>query len=369
MAFTFVPNSDLDFQTPNGTPSLRLGVAGCGRVFERLHLKALQKCSQWQLVAACDPLVDRRDWIRRELPDVAVSKELNALLSENQPDAVLVSAPPELHYELSLESLKAGCHVVVEKPMALNTVHAEAMWQTAVQHKKRLLVGFNRRFRKPYREMKKRLAGIGLDAVGAITHQLILTPTSWKPITPFLQDDFKGGGVLEDVLSHQSDLLAWMLDASIERVRARSSLKKGTKVIEVDMVFANRFEATCFAGHGPTYMEIMVLEAEPNYYMAHPTGILSLRSPPSELTGFYCRLLNLYRAIYHRITKRPSTTEESMEFEWRALAQALRRPNRPTVCCDGACGLMTVEVVDACQRSLKNGSSWQNVTERCGANS
>jgi hypothetical protein len=42
--------------------SLRIGVAGCGRFFERFHLPALRISRHWQLVAACDTSPERRQW-------------------------------------------------------------------------------------------------------------------------------------------------------------------------------------------------------------------------------------------------------------------------------------------------------------------
>jgi UDP-N-acetyl-2-amino-2-deoxyglucuronate dehydrogenase len=205
----------------NTTRRFRLGVAGCGKVFERLHLQAIQRCRKWQLVAACEPLKSRRDWIRNLLPRIAVLKNFEAFLKENQLDAVLIATPPKTHHILSIQALAAGHHVLVEKPMALSSVEALAMLKTAKQAQKLLLVGFNRRFRRPYRKMKDLLVKLPLDSIGEISYRLILNPAGWQSITAYLEEDGKGGGILEDVVSHQVDLLAWLFGTVIQKVRAK----------------------------------------------------------------------------------------------------------------------------------------------------
>ena len=199
---------------------LRLGVVGCGKVFERLHLQAIQRCRKWQLVAACEPLKSRRDWIRNLLPGIAIFRNFGSFLQESTLDAVLIATPPESHHILSVQALTAGHHVLVEKPMALDTVQALAMLDTARQAQKILLVGFNRRFRRPYRKMKDKLVKLSLESIGGISHRLILNPTGWQSVTAYLEDERKGGGIVEDVVSHQADLLAWLFDTAIQKVRA-----------------------------------------------------------------------------------------------------------------------------------------------------
>ena len=68
------------------------------------------------------------------------------MLQEESLDIVSVAAPNSLHKPLTLAALEAGCHVLCEKPMALNAAEAWAMLATANTVGKRLMINFSHRF-------------------------------------------------------------------------------------------------------------------------------------------------------------------------------------------------------------------------------
>ena len=105
-------------------------------------------------------------------------------------------------------------------------------------------------------------------------------------ISAYLEDERKGGGILEDVVSHQADLLAWLFDTEIQKVRANRLKERDPRWIELEMVFANGFTATCVAGHAANYEEKMVIQVGPQTFVLHPTGILQLQGRPSKWVDF-----------------------------------------------------------------------------------
>ena len=65
--------------------------------------------------------------------------------------------------------------------------------------------------------MKEKLVKLSLESIDGISHRLIFNPTGWQSVTAYLEDERKGGGILEDVVSHQADLLAWLFDTVIQK--------------------------------------------------------------------------------------------------------------------------------------------------------
>lgn len=93
---------------PPGTP-LPLAIAGLGKIARDQHLPAIDRSGDFELVATADPAGG--------LPEVAHFTTLETLLAE-RPDvrAVALCTPPQLRYELAAKALKAGRHVLLEKP-------------------------------------------------------------------------------------------------------------------------------------------------------------------------------------------------------------------------------------------------------------
>ncbi len=340
---------------------LRLGVAGCGRAFERLHLHAIQKSRQWDLVATYDPLKQRRDWIRQHVPAISVSESFESMLEQHDLDAVLIATPPESHYLLGIQAMTSGLHVMVEKPMALSNEEASAMLQVSRQAKKRLIVGFNRRFRRPYCQIKEMLAIIPTESIKSISYRLVLNPSIWEPITSYLQDDEKGGGVLDDVVSHQVDLLSWILDSAVQKVSAKRLQGPDTDLIALEMTFDNGCTATCLAGHSLNHEEKVVVQVGSKTIMAHLTGLRQFRGRPSKWTDRYTAFLQLFNAAYHKLTHTPNITEKSLASQWSGFADAIAHPNAPTQSCDAESGLLSVKVAEACRQSLQSDGSWQAI--------
>jgi predicted dehydrogenase len=84
-------------------------------------------------------------------------KDLETLLERTNPDAVHILTPPFTHASLARTALQAGCHVFVEKPMAMTTREARAMVASSADHKRILTVGHNHLFNPVVREAYSRV--------------------------------------------------------------------------------------------------------------------------------------------------------------------------------------------------------------------
>jgi len=102
---------------------IRVGVVGYGYWGPNL-VRNFSACPSTQVVAIADLSDDRRAAASRAYPGVKVSAEYRDLLRNTQVDAVAISTPVSTHFPLAMEALKAGKHVLVEKPMTASSDQA-----------------------------------------------------------------------------------------------------------------------------------------------------------------------------------------------------------------------------------------------------
>lgn len=121
---------------------MRTGIVGCGRI-AAFHLPAvLARVGPGAVtVTDADRGVAKRVAAQYDLG--GEHADLDAMLAENRPDVVHILTPPATHAALAIRALKAGCHVLVEKPMAMNSQEAMAMVEAARRNNVKLCVDHN----------------------------------------------------------------------------------------------------------------------------------------------------------------------------------------------------------------------------------
>jgi predicted dehydrogenase len=113
------------------TPALRVGFVGTGDIAAR-HAEILRSIPEAVLVAVCDLALERAHAFggRYGVPQVYPSAE--EMLSSEHPDVVHVLTPPQAHASVTLQALRAGSHVLVEKPLATSVADGERLQRESV---------------------------------------------------------------------------------------------------------------------------------------------------------------------------------------------------------------------------------------------
>ncbi|MFM9705643.1 Gfo/Idh/MocA family protein [Streptomyces galilaeus] len=184
--------------------TLRYGVVGCGRVFQRYHLPVVTDHEDYTLVAACDTDADSaRSVLGAAADGVLVTTSLEEFLTVGRPDVVAVCTPNDAHTEPVLAALAAGAHVLCEKPLAADLSQARRL--AGVAGADRLAVNLPYRFHE--------LVPAFLKALPEGPCEITLTFTTagqrlWRPVTNWYGDAARaGGGALVDLGAHALDLL------------------------------------------------------------------------------------------------------------------------------------------------------------------
>ncbi len=180
---------------------LRMGVIGAGH-FGRFHALKVAAAPRAVLVGVCDMDLQRAAAVGREAGG-APAMELDALLGACQ--AVVIAAPAEAHHGLATRALQAGCHVLVEKPIAATLAQADALAALAVERRRVLQVGHLLRFSAEHQAISSR-----------ITRPLYIEATRIAPYKPRGTDV----SVILDLMIHDLDLVLSLVDSEISSVDA-----------------------------------------------------------------------------------------------------------------------------------------------------
>ncbi len=105
---------------------LRVAVIGAGHWGPNL-IANFHNHGRSEVVWVVDRDVARQAAVRRRFPDIEVCGDTARVLADESVDAVVVATPSVTHYPIAREALRAGKHVLVEKPMAANVADAEAL--------------------------------------------------------------------------------------------------------------------------------------------------------------------------------------------------------------------------------------------------
>ena len=342
------------------TAGARLGmsVVGCGQAFLRLHLPALRRSPDWDLEAICDSSQQSRDRAALLVPGAQIYSTAEVLFSSVESDAVIVATPPETHRDLMRHALAAGLHVLVEKPAALEVEDAEAMLQAAETSDLVVVIGFNRRFRRPYRRLYRVLREGTATEFRAIRFQTHADMNEWAPMRIGDGSQDIARAVLHDVASHQLDLVTWLTATPVRRARVLSvDGRRGTDVcVSYELQLSDRLVARCEAAYARRYHEELYVETAQDLYVVHPGGLVSGRNQ-GRARKILERTGTLARLAFCKTTGRPNLTAESFDRQLAAFAEAIRGQSQ-SAGTSVASGWLTTRGLEACWKSFREGGKW-----------
>jgi len=209
---------------------IRVGVIGLGWVAQVVHLPILSKLAEAAIVAVCDRDKARGRSVAEKFGVKALYTEVKQMLENEQLDAIIVSTPTDSHKEVVLEGLKAGKDILVEKPIARTYEEAVAMADAVREHKRKLMVGMNHRFRPDTMILKSFIDGKELGKVyytKAVWLRKKNNDTSW-----LTQKEKSGGGVFLDLGIVMLDLAFWMMNFPDAKRVSATNFNHNTKKVE-----------------------------------------------------------------------------------------------------------------------------------------
>lgn len=229
--------------------TVRWGIIGCGDVTEVKSGPALYKLQNSELVAVMRRNGEKAaDYAQRH----GVARwydDADALIQDEEVNAVYVATPPGSHLAYALKVAAAGKPCYVEKPMARTFAECQEMVAAFEAKDLPLYVAYYRRRLPLFEKVKELLAAEAVGAVRYVNLQLQQPPkaadlsgeSNWR-----VDPEIAGGGYYFDLASHQLDLLDYLL-GPIEEVLGTSSNQGGWYQAEDAVVAAFRFASGVLA--------------------------------------------------------------------------------------------------------------------------
>ena len=190
--------------TPETRLPIRVGIIGAGAVSDYHHVPGLRLDARAKLVAACDTnaaLVEKRktDW---QIDKITTDPE--ALCADPEVDAVIIATPNFTHKPIALAAIRAGKHVMCEKPLGLNAQQVREMYHAARDARVVNMTAFTYRFAPAMRYLKHLVASGALGEPRHFRSQRFLdwpeTSWGWRQYR-----HLAGAGDLFDMTIHRID--------------------------------------------------------------------------------------------------------------------------------------------------------------------
>jgi predicted dehydrogenase len=207
-------------------PRVKIGVLGAGKI-GTLHAKVLTKTPDFELVGVCDTNLWRAQLAAWQCNTVAVRDYRDVI---SKADAVIVGVPTPLHHEVGLAAIRAGKHVLIEKPIATSVEEAKELLDAAEEQKVVLMVGHVERFNPAV-----------LEAIKHIRGPRFITVERLGPYDPRMSHI----GVVLDLMIHDLDILLTLVGSPVESLEAVGAHLLGEKEDIANVRV--RFKSGCIA--------------------------------------------------------------------------------------------------------------------------
>jgi UDP-N-acetylglucosamine 3-dehydrogenase len=188
----------------------RVAVIGTG-VMGRNHVRVLRELGEVDLVGVADANRDAAFQVAA-IHNTRGYGSHQELFARERPEAVIVAAPTNSHHAVVVDALAAGCHVLVEKPIAATLEEADDLVSRAASVKRVLAVGHIERYNPAVLELKRRLNEGQLGRVFQLNA---------RRLGPFPQR-VRDVGVVVDLATHDLDVMRYLTGSEIVRVYAET---------------------------------------------------------------------------------------------------------------------------------------------------
>jgi predicted dehydrogenase len=195
----------------DASKTIGFGILGLGMIAE-FHFKAIQELSGCRFVAGFDTIPGRAaDFCAKH--GGAAYDDLNAFLADREVDIVTVATPSGLHLDGALAAIKAGKHVIVEKPLEITTARCDSIIAEAKAKGVKVGTVFPSRYHGPSKIIKQAIEAGRLGRIVLADAQI-----KWYRSQEYYDSgkwrgtwQFDGGGALMNQGIHAIDLLQWFM--------------------------------------------------------------------------------------------------------------------------------------------------------------
>ena len=226
-----------------------------------------------RLVAACDTSPERRQAAVADFPGLRLHAGAAALAADPEVDVAVIATPPVFHAELAMTMLRAGKHVVCEKPLCLGLAEADALIAAATEAGRVLTVNQNRRDDTDFVALRQ---AVEAGEVGEVFNVETFVGGFEHPCRAWHSDARMSGGAVHDWGSHHVDWILQLLTGYPSTVTATGHKRVWHDVTNLDQV---RVRMLWEDGREAQFLQSDVLAVRPPKFLVQGTA--------GTLAGYY----------------------------------------------------------------------------------
>ena len=203
--------------------TIKTAIIGTGGMAQG-HIERLLKMPDVEITAFVDTNPEALERTQTRHGDAAAHiktySDYTQMLAVERPDAVVIVTPHTLHFPMAMDSLDAGCHVLLEKPMVNKVTEAHALLEKIQEAGKVVGLGYQRHAMPHFRYIKEKIAS---GEFGEVQFINALQQQGWAKGTAgsWRQDPaLSGGGQINDSGSHLLDIVLWTTGLAPKEVAA-----------------------------------------------------------------------------------------------------------------------------------------------------
>lgn len=207
-----------------------LALVGCGAISEMLHIPALAKHPELtRSLILVDRDLARAKSICDKLGAADAVSDYRQVLGRVQ--GAIIATPHHLHYPITMDFVRAGVHVLCEKPLAESAAQVDEIVAAAAKSNVQVAVNHTRRLFKSFREVRRLIETGELGEIKEIQYDLG-EPFQWPAATDTYFGVKAGGrGVLFDTGAHIIDLVCWWMGGQPELIEYTDDSHGGTEAV------------------------------------------------------------------------------------------------------------------------------------------
>lgn len=294
---------------------IRVGLLAYGAIGDQ-HNRAVKATEGLLLTAVADTNPDRLTASKELAPDITTYTDSTEMLDSGLIDLVVISTPPNSHYQWAKEALNRGLHVILEKPMALKVEECDELIELAASKKLLLVVYQNRRYDSDFVTMKKLIDD---GEIGEIFSYESFVGGYSEPCSYWHSDVEVSGGAIFDWGSHFIDQILALIPGEVDAVSGMNQKRIWNHVTNADHADVL---ITFLDGTRATFTNSDLAAArKPKFYVLGTTGAIvgnwdpAAGSAPADLPA----IITLHRAD-GTIEVIPNSTEIPYSFHQSVVA-------------------------------------------------
>jgi len=283
-------------------------------------------------------------------PDVTTITEFKKLVRDPAIDAVVIATPVRFHYPMAKESLRAGKHTFIEKPMAASVKEARRLVQLADENGLALMVGHTFIYSPPVRKIKEVVQNGDLGEIQYIS--------SRRLNLGLFQTDIN---VSWDLAPHDVSIILYILEETPVSVNCQGKAHISPNIEDVTNMtlnFANGGFATIQSSWlDPNKVREMTFVGSKRmlvYDDMEPTEKIKIYDKRVETPPHYDTFAEFHYSYHYGDMYAPYVKQfEPLKMECQQFLDCIRTGMKPDS--SGVEGLKVVQILEAASHSLKNG--------------